>query len=223
MRKLTASAFVSLDGVMQAPGGPEEDPTGGFAFGGWTVPYWEGDDAMGATMERLFASPFALLLGRRTYDIFAGYWPYHEDEIGTAFNAATKYIVTSSDAPLTWKGSVAVKGDIPAAIRRLKQEDGPNLLIQGSSMLLRSLLAEKLVDELTLLTFPVVLGKGKRWYGNDAAPMALDLVDSGVSNKGVTIGRYRPAGEVKTGSFGADEPSEAELERREAMRQEESA
>jgi len=223
MRKLTASAFVSLDGVMQAPGGPQEDPTGGFAFGGWTVPYWQGDDKMGATMERLFASPFALLIGRRTYDIFAAYWPHHEDEIGTAFNAAAKYVVTSSDAPLAWKGSVAVRGDIPAEIRRLKQEDGPDLLIQGSSMLLRTLLADELVDELTLLTFPVVLGKGKRWYGDDAAPRALDLVDSKISNQGVTIGRYRPAGKVETGSFGADEPSEAELERRRAMRQEQLA
>jgi dihydrofolate reductase len=221
MRKLLASAFTSLDGVMQAPGGPEEDPSSGFAFGGWTVPYWEGDRAMGDALDRLFRSDFALLLGRVTYDIFAAYWPNHDDqEIGTAFNAATKYVVTSSTEPLTWAGSIAVRGDIPAEVAKLKQQEGPDLLIQGSAMLLRTMLAEGLLDELTLFTFPVVLGKGKRWYGDDAAPMRLDLVDSALSENGVSVGRYRPAGEVRTGTFVPEEPNEAELARRKALAQE---
>ena len=220
MRKLIASAFVSLDGVMQAPGGPEEDPTGGFRFGGWTVPYWEDDEILGAAMGRLFESPFALLLGRRTYEIFAAYWPYQEGDIADPFNAAVKYVATSSEAPLAWAGSVALHGDIPAEVARLKQEDGPDLLVQGSSVLLRSLLAHQLVDELTLLTFPVLLGTGKRWHGEDAAPAALELFDSAVSANGVMIGRYRPAGEVRTGTFGDQEPSEAERARRDRMEQE---
>ena len=223
MRRLLASAFVSLDGVMQAPGAPQEDPSGGFAYGGWTVPYWEGDDAMGPVMNRLFDAPFALLLGRRTYEIFAAFWPYQDDEIAAAFNPATKYVATSSHEPLAWNGSVAISGDIPAEVARLKEEEGPDLLIQGSATLLHAMLAHRLVDELTLLTFPVVLGKGKRWFGEDAAPAALDLVDSKVSSRGVTIGRYRPAGEVRTGSFVADAPSQVEIERREKLKQEELA
>jgi len=223
MRRLIASAFVSLDGVMQAPGGPEEDPTGGFAFGGWVAPYWQGDDSLDAAMDRLFEAPFALLLGRRTYEIFAAHWPYQDDKIGTAFNAATKYVATSSNAPLAWNGSVALRGDILAEVARLKQEDGPDLLIQGSSVLLHSMLASRLLDELVLLTFPLLLGKGKRWHGDDAAPAALELVDSRISSNGVTIGRYRPAGEVRTGSFVPEEPSEAEIERREKWHEEEVA
>ena len=219
MRKLIASAFVSLDGVMQAPGGPEEDPSGGFRFGGWTVPYWEDDEVLGEAMSQLFSSPFALLLGRRTYEIFAAYWPHQQGDIADPFNAATKYVATSSNAPLAWAGSVALHGDIPAEVARLKEEDGPNLLIQGSSLLLRSLLAQRLVDELTLLSFPVLLGTGKRWHGDDAAPCALELFDSAISTNGIMIGRYRPAGEVRTATFGADEPSEAELARREKMTQ----
>jgi dihydrofolate reductase len=208
---------------MQAPGGPEEDPSGGFAFGGWTVPFWEGDDALGAVMDRLFDAPFALLLGRRTYEIFAAFWPYSDDKIGRAFNAATKYVATSSDAPLAWSGSVALRGGIPAEVARLKREDGPDLLIQGSSELLHAMLAHRLIDELTLLTFPLLLGKGKSWHDENAGPATLELFDSTVSATGVTVGRYRPAGEVRTGSFAADQPSEAEIARREKLREEEFA
>jgi dihydrofolate reductase len=222
MRKLIASAFVSLDGVMQAPGGPEEDPSYGFGFGGWTVPYWEDDAVLGGAMAKLFSSPFALLLGRRTYEIFAAYWPYQQGDIADPFNAATKYVATSSNAPLAWPGSVALHGDIPAEVARLKQEDGPDLLIQGSSVLLRSLLAQGLVDELTLLTFPVLLGAGKRWHGDDAAPTRLELFDSAISPGGIMIGRYRPAGAVRTATFGMDQPSEAERERREKMAREDA-
>jgi len=221
MRRLIASVMVSLDGVMQAPGAPHEDPTGDFEFGGWVAPYWQGDDSLDAALGRLFERPFALLLGRRTYEIFAAHWPYQQDAIGDAFNAATKYVATSSDAPLAWNGSVALRGDIPAEVARVKREDGPDLLIQGSSVLLQSMLASRLVDELTLLTFPLLLGKGKSWHGDDAAPAALELLDSKISSNGVTIGRYRPAGEVRTGSFAPDEPSEAELERREKWHEEE--
>ncbi|HYI64122.1 MAG TPA: dihydrofolate reductase family protein [Allosphingosinicella sp.] len=220
MRKVVAATFVSLDGVMQAPGGPEEDPTGGFAHGGWTVDYW--DDAMGQAMGDLFAEPFDLLLGRRTYEIFAAHWPHIEgDPIAEAFNAVTKYVATSSAEPLTWQNSVALRGDVPMAIGRLKKKDGPKLLIQGSSVLIHALLAHGLIDELRLMIFPVVLGSGKRLFGT--VPEALKLVDSKTSSTGVVMATYTPAGAVTTGSFALNEPSEAEIARREKMKREESA
>lgn len=205
MRKVTASAFVSLDGVMQAPGGPEEDTVGGFKYGGWTVPYWEGDEVLGQQMGKVFSEPYDLLLGRKTYDIFAAYWPKvtdPNDAIAGPFNRATKYVVTSSKEPLTWQNSVALRGNVPAEIARLKKEDGPALLVQGSSQLLHALFANDLLDRLTLLTFPVVLGKGKRVFDESSKPGALKLVDSVVSTNGVTISTYERAGEVKTGTFG---------------------
>jgi dihydrofolate reductase len=154
MRKLVAAAFVSLDGVMQAPGGPPEDPSGGFTHGGWTVPYW--DEPMGRFMVEMFSGPFDLLLGRRTYEIFAAHWPFVEggDPIAERFNAVTKYVATSSAQPLAWQNTVALGGDVAAAIGRLKQEDGPTLLTQGSSVLLQTLLAHGLIDEFRLLVFP---------------------------------------------------------------------
>jgi len=218
MRKVVAATFVSLDGVMQAPGGPEEDPTGGFAHGGWTVNYW--DEAMGKVMDKAFAAPFDLLLGRKTYEIFAAHWPYVEEEPAEKFNAVTKYVVTSSTEPLTWKNSVALRGNVAAEVARLKQGDGPDLLIQGSSQLIQALLANDLIDEFTLLVFPLVLGPGKRLFGEGAVPAALKLVDSKTSTTGVTMSTYQRAGAISTGSFALEKPTEAEIARRERMKRE---
>jgi dihydrofolate reductase len=220
MRKLVAAAFVSLDGVMQAPGGPPEDPTGGFAFGGWTVPYW--DEPMGRFMDELFSSPFALLLGRKTYEIFAAHWPFVEagDPIGESFNAVTKYVATSSAEPLTWANSIALRGDVAAEVARLKREDGPTLLTQGSSVLLQTLLAHDLIDEFRLLVFPLVLGTGKRLFGGGTRPGALKLVSNTVSTSGVVMSVYGRAGAISTGTFELAQPSEAEIARRERMKRE---
>ncbi|PDT10551.1 dihydrofolate reductase family protein [Rhizobium sp. M1] len=220
MRKLVTAAFVSLDGVMQAPGAPEEDPTGDFKLGGWTVNYW--DEPMGEFMDGIFTDPFALLLGRKTYEIFAAHWPFvgQDDPIGKAFNAATKYVATTSQEPLTWENSVPLRGDAVAEIARLKQEDGPDLLTQGSSSLLQSLLAHDLIDELRLLTFPLILGPGKRLFGAGVTPAALKLTANSVSTTGVIMSVYQRAGEVKPGSFAMQEPSQAELARRERMKRE---
>jgi dihydrofolate reductase len=220
MRKLVAAAFISLDGVMQAPGGPPEDPTGGFTFGGWTVPYW--DEPMGRFMEEMFGQPFDLLLGRKTYEIFAAHWPFvpADDPIGERFNAVTKHVATSSTEPLAWANSVALRGDVAAEVARLKQGDGPTLLTQGSSVLLQALLAHDLVDEFRLLVFPLLLGPGKRLFGQGTTPGALKLVASTVSTTGVFMGVYGRAGAVATGSFELAQPSEAEIARRARMERE---
>jgi dihydrofolate reductase len=202
MRKLKVGTFLSVDGVMQAPGAPDEDRSGGFDRGGWVVPYFDAvvDQAVGAQFER----PYELLLGRLTYDIFAAHWPRAEDgpdaALARQFNATTKYVATRSTAPLAWRGSIALRDPV-ADVGRLKQEDGPDLLIQGSGVLVRSLLAAGLVDELTLLTFPVLLGPGKRLFDGEAMPSALTLVGSATSPSGVAIATWRPAGAVDTGSF----------------------
>jgi len=218
MRKLVVSTFTTLDGVMQAPGAPQEDPAGGFAHGGWSVNYW--DDGMNQLIGESFGNSFDLLLGRRTYEIFAAYWPYQKGEIADPFNAVTKYVATSSREPLGWQNSVALEGDVPAAVARLKEGEGPDLLTQGSSVLVQSLLAAGLVDELFLLVFPVLLGEGKRLFGEDAKPGEWSLLDTRTSTTGVIMSRYRPKGPVRTGSFAAQEPSEAELARREKTRRE---
>jgi dihydrofolate reductase len=220
MRKLVAAAFVSLDGVMQAPGGPPEDPSGGFTHGGWTVPYW--DEPMGRFMDEMFSGPFDLLLGRRTYEIFAAHWPFvgSGDPIAERFNAVTKYVATSSAQPLAWHNSVALEGDVAAAIGRLKTENGPTLLTQGSSVLLQTLLAHDLIDEFRLLVFPVILGSGKRLFGGGAKPGALTLTAASVSTSGVTMSVYERAGAISIGSFELEHPSEPELARRERMKRE---
>lgn len=212
MRKVTAATFVSLDGVMQAPGGPEEDTAGGFKFGGWTFHFW--DEVMGQSMDQTFNTPFDLLLGRKTYDIFAAHWPHIQgDPIADKFNAVTKYVATTSDRPLTWKNSVALR-DAATDVARLKQQDGPVLLLQGSSELIQTLLAEDLIDEFRLLVFPVVLGGGKKLFGQGSLPIGLKLVDTKASTTGVIMSTYVRAGEVTTGSFALEQPTEAELERR---------
>lgn len=218
MRQVIAATFLSLDGVMQAPGGPDEDPTGGFAHGGWTVNYWDEpmEQFMGSTMN----APFDLLLGRKTYEIFAAHWPYIQGEpIADKFNAVTKYVATSSTAPLEWKNSVALH-DAAADVARLKREEGPDLLIQGSGDLVQTLLAHDLIDEFRLMVFPLLLGKGKRLFGQGTLPAALKRVDSRVSGTGVTMGTYRRDGAVRTGSFVPAQPSARELARRGKMKRE---
>jgi dihydrofolate reductase len=221
MRKVITGAFVSIDGVMQAPGGPQEDPTGGFAFGGWVVPY--ADEVFGQAVKELFYQPFDLLLGRKTYEIFAAHWPYAEsgpnDFIAQRFNNATKYVATRSKADLTWKGSVALH-DAATDVARLKQENGPALLTQGSSDLIQTLLGNDLIDEIHTFTFPIVLGKGKKLFGAGAKPAAFKLVSSRVSPKGIMIGSYERAGAVATGDYAMDPPTPAEVARRARMKRE---
>ncbi len=218
MRKVVAGAFLSLDGVMQAPGGPEEDPSGGFKFGGWMFPQF--DEALGKKMDESFSEPFDLLLGRKTYEIFAAYWPYQDDEIGRAFDRATKYVATRSKLQLTWKNSVALRGDAAEEVAGLKQQDGPTLLIQGSSDLIQSLLARDLIDEFRLVIAPIVLGDGKKLFGRGAIPVGLELVSSQTSTTGVTMSTYVREGRVTTGSFADDEPSAAEIARRQKLARE---
>ena len=201
MRRLVVSTFVSLDGVAQAPGGPEEDETGGFSLGGWTVPFF--DDSVGAFMDELMGKPFDLVLGRKTYDIFAGFWPTAGEEAGAKpLNDATKYVASREQRDLPWGPSKLLAGDVVEAVRALKQEDGPELQVHGSIDLLQSLHPAGLVDEYRLVTFPVLLGQGKRLFGDGAAPAGLRLSSSRTSDTGVVMSVYEPAGDVVTGSFG---------------------
>lgn len=214
MRRVIGAAFVSLDGVMQAPGGPEEDRSSGFALGGWLFHYF--DEAGGRRIDALFSQPFDLLLGRRTYDIFAAYWPFVEGEnkvMGERFDRAAKYVVTRGEQPLPWRNSYRLSG--LDALAEVKLGEGPDLIIQGSSTLYPQMLAAGLIDRLILMTFPVVLGGGKRLFGDGTPPRSMRMVDHEVTPRGVVIATYEPDGAVETGSFGADmAPSEAELQRR---------
>jgi dihydrofolate reductase len=212
MRKLTGAIFISLDGVIQAPGGPEEDTTSGFRFGGWVQPLW-GED-MGP-FEGLITGEYDLLLGKRTYDIFSAYWPHNQDNpIGEKFQRIDKYVLTHSDEPLEWENSHRLSGNTADAVAELKQSQGRDLLIQGSSTLYPPLLSARLIDRLMLITFPIVLGKGKRLFDGSETAGAMKVVEHFVSSKGVVLTIYEPAGEVPTGSFASKAPSEAELERR---------
>lgn len=220
MRKLTGAVFLSLDGVMQAPGGPEEDQTGGFRFGGWTAPFW--DEDMGP-FEKIIESEYDLLLAKRTYDIFSAYWPYNQDNpIGARFQRINKYVLTHSDEPLTWDHSHKLSGETAAAVAELKRGEGRDLLIQGSSTLYPPLVSAGLIDRLVLMTFPVVLGDGKSIFDSSQKPVGLKLVDSYVSATGVVTAIYEPAGDVQTGTFETKEPSEAELDRREKWAREDA-
>jgi dihydrofolate reductase len=201
MRKIIVLTFVTLDGVMQAPGGPEEDPSSGFQHGGWTVPYF--DEFLGEEMGAQMGRPFDLLLGRKTFEIFAGYWPDHPEE-GPEINSATKYVVSNTLIEHPWEKSVFISdegGGVPKKIRALKAEDGPDLQVHGSAILLQALLAHDLVDELWLKIFPVTVGGGKRLFGDWAIPAAFELVETRVSPVGVIVASYRRAGELETGSF----------------------
>ena len=214
MRRITGAFVQSLDGVMQAPGGPSEDPPGGFEYGGWLAGFW--DDVVDAAIGELFTPPYGLLLGRRTYDIFAAYWPYVEGEaaaMGRAFDAAEKYVLTRGDQPLEWENSHRLAGmDDLAAV---KAGEGPDLIIQGSSTLYPALLKAELLDRLIVMTFPVVLGKGKRAFGDDTPAGALKMVEHKISPGGNVVATYEPDGAVQTGSFGEiDSPRERERQRR---------
>jgi dihydrofolate reductase len=218
MRKIIVATFASLDGVMQAPGGPAEDPTGGFEFGGWVAPYF--DPALGGAMGEIFGRPFDLLLGRKTYEIFAGHWPFvtdPNDPMAGLLNNATKYVASRSRPKLAWRNSRLLDSDIVAALKALKGENGPDLLVQGSSELLQTLWAHSLIDEFSVLTFPVVLGRGKRLFGDGVTPGALKLVKSKAYPTGVVISNYEPDGAVKGGDFQLPEPSAAEMERRRSL------
>jgi dihydrofolate reductase len=203
MRKLIVQTFLTLDGVMQAPGGPGEDDDGGFAHGGWSVNYW--DEQMGQVMGEATSRPFAMVLGRRTYDIMAAYWPNAPEEAGgEVFNDATKYVASRSRPTLEWSNSVLVEGDAADGLAALKQEDGPELQVHGSANLIQTLLAHNLVDQYRLWVFPLVLGSGKRLFADGTVPSGLRLVDSTVSTTGVMMCTYEPAGEVVLGTFAQD-------------------
>ncbi|HSX35691.1 MAG TPA: dihydrofolate reductase family protein [Patescibacteria group bacterium] len=201
MRKIVVLSFISLDGVMQAPGGPDEDTSGDFKYGGWTVPYF--DEFSGNIMSEQMSMPFDLLLGRKTYDIFAGYWPKQDPAgpVAAPFNKATKYVVSGSSPKLTWEKSVLIEGDVTAKLQELKQQDGPMLQVHGSGNLIQTLLKNDLVDELWLKTFPVTLGKGKRLFAEGTIPAAFELMESKTSPSGVIFANYKRSGEIKTGSF----------------------
>ena len=222
MRKIIVGAQVSLDGIMQAPGGPTEDPTKGFKFGGWAMACF--DQEAGEEIGRLFSEPFDLLLGRKTYEIFAAYWPYYDQNadyggIAKRFNEIKKYAVSrSGEVDTSWQGSVLLR-DI-ADIKRLRNEDGPNLVTQGSTQLVHALLANDLVDAISLFTVPVVLGGGKKLFADGSAPHAYKLTRSRVSSTGVMIGHYERDGEIKIGGAPLNSPSQAEAARQERMKRE---
>ena len=201
MRRLIVTTFLTLDGVMQAPGGPEEDPSDGFAYGGWSVNYW--DDVMARFQAQAMRGPFDLVLGRKTYDIFAAYWPTAPEEGGgKPLNDATKYVASRGRPNLDWSKSVLFEGDAAEAVAALKQTNGPELQVHGSGNLVQTLLRHNLVDLYRLWGFPLVLGSGKRLFSEGTIPAGLKLVDTTVSSTGVVIGTYEPAGDVVTGSFG---------------------
>jgi dihydrofolate reductase len=203
MRKIIVLSFIALDGVMQAPGGPEEDTSGGFKYGGWTVPYF--DDFLGKIMDEQMSKPFDLLLGRKTFEIFASYWPHHPEE-GAGINNATKYVASNALTKHEWEKSVFLKGDVVEEIRKLKEQDGPDLQVHGSGNLIQTLLAHDLVDEFWLKIFPVTLGMGKRLFDTGTIPASYTLVESKSSPSGVIIASFKRAGEVKTGSFALENP-----------------
>jgi dihydrofolate reductase len=199
---LRSTTFLTLDGVMQAPGGPGEDEEGGFSKGGWSVNFF--DDEVGEAMDTFMSVPFDLVLGRKTYDIFAAYWPNASPEdAAKPLNAATKYVASRGRPNLSWERSVLLEGDVAQAVASLKQEDGPELQVHGSGDLLQTLIREGVVDEFQLLVFPVLVGSGKRLFAQGTVPASLKLIESRVSPSGVFIGRYQPAGELVTGTFGA--------------------
>lgn len=198
MRKIIVLEFLTLDGVMQAPGGPEEDTAGGFQFGGWTVPYF--DDFSGKMMAKQMKQPFSLLLGRKTFEIFASYWPEHADN-WPGINEATKYVASHTLSSSEWENSVILKGEVGQELKKIKKEKGPDLHVYGSGNLVQTLLKHDLVDELWLKIFPITLGKGKRLFEEGTTPAAFELVESQVTPSGVIFANYKRAGKVKTGSF----------------------
>ncbi len=198
MRKIIVLSFITLDGIMQAPGGPTEDTSGEFKYGGWTVPYF--DQYLGEVMGEQMSQPFDLLLGRKTFELFASYWPQHQEE-GPGINKATKYVASKTLTTHTWSKTVFLKGNVVEEIRQLKKQDGPNLQVHGSPNFIQTLLEHELIDELWLKIFPVTLGAGKRLFAGGTIPASFTLVDSKTSPSGVIIANFKRAGKVKTGSI----------------------
>jgi dihydrofolate reductase len=223
MRKIITGAFISLDGVLQAPGGPSEDPTKGFQFGGWLVPHM--DEAFGAEIDGTLSGPYDLLLGRKTYEIFAAHWPYYDADdsdggIAKTFNRITKYVCTrSGEVDTGWQGTVVLR-DAAKEVAKLRQEDGPKLLTQGSGDLIQTLLAADLIDELHLFIAPVVLGRGKKLFTDAAKPAGFKMFHHAVTPNGVVCARYRREGEITVGDYGLVEPSPREKLRQERMKRE---
>ena len=213
MKKLIVNTFMSLDGVMQSPGGPDEDPTGGFTLGGWAVNYF--DDEM---MEQMAESaPYELLLGRGTYQIFAAHWPHDEGPIADHLNSTRKHVASTTLEQLDWNNSTLITGDVADYVAALKTEDGPEIQVHGSPGLIQTLLQHDLIDEYRMWIFPVVIGTGKRFFGDGTIPGGLKLVDSKATKSGVTVNTYERAGGITPGSFEFDEPTEAEIERRRGL------
>lgn len=217
MRRLIASTFVSLDGIMQAPGGPEEDPTGSFTLGGWMFGY--ADESMDISASGFDGKDRELLLGRRTYQIFEAYWPYQPGDhpVAKTLNAAKKHVASRTLTTLDWNNSSLLQGDVVAAVAALKARPGPDLQLIGSGNLIQTLQAASLIDEYNVWTFPAVLGRGKRLFGETAKPSSLRLVRSQVSPSGVVMSTYVPDGDIRPGTFASIEPSEKELARRRMM------
>jgi dihydrofolate reductase len=202
MRKIIVQEFITLDGVMQAPGGPEEDASSSFKYGGWTAPYFaEADEAAGEFMQKWMEST-DILLGRTTYEIFAAYWPQHAD-MWPGINDVTKYVVSDEPIELTWQNSELITGDVVEQLKKLRDSEGPSIKVHGSSKVAQTLFENDLVDELCLMTFPVILGTGKRLFAEGSVPAAFTMTDSLVTSNGVVFGYYKRAGEVKTGTIGA--------------------
>ena len=214
MGKIALTQLMSLDGVMQSPGGPDEDPTGSFGHGGWAVPYFD-DDMMSDIAE---SDPYELLLGRGTYEIFAAHWPYvTDDPIADHLNSTRKHVASTTLDQVEWNNSTLITGDVAEYVATLKSQDGPEIQVHGSPGLIQTLLKHDLIDEFRLWIFPVVIGTGKRFFGDGTIPAALKLIDSKVSKTGVTINAYERAGDINPGSFEFDQPTEAELERRKRL------
>jgi dihydrofolate reductase len=222
MRKIITNTFITLDGVMQAPGGPEEDPTGGFKYGGWSVNYW--DEMMGKVIVESMSKPFDLLLGRKTYDIFAAHWPNMKNDldklnamIADRLNSGRKYVVSKTLAKTDWENSTLIMDDAVKEIIELKKQDGPEIQVHGSSNLIQTLLKNDLIDEFRVWTFPLTVGAGKRLFGEGTLPTGLKLLDSKTSTTGVNIATYAGSGKISIGSFMLGNPTEAELIRRKRL------
>ena len=212
MRKLVVNTFMSLDGVMQSPGGPDEDPTGGFTHGGWAVNYFD-DEMMGQMSE----AGYELLLGRGTYEIFAAHWPHDEGPIADHLNSTRKHVASTTLGQVDWNNSTLITGDVADYVAALKTEDGDEIQVHGSPGLIQTLLKHDLIDEFRLWIFPVVIGTGKRFFGDGTIPAGLKLVDSRATKTGVTVNTYERGDEINPGSFEFDEPTEAEVERRKRL------
>ncbi|SHN31915.1 dihydrofolate reductase family protein [Chitinophaga sp. CF418] len=220
MRKIIVCTFMTMDGVLQAPGGPQEDTSGGFKWGGWMFHY--GDDITDNKLGQIMSKPFDLLLGRRTYEIFAAYWPYQNSDnpIAALFNRIRKYVVSSNNIDLPWDGSALITGDTISELKKLKEQDGPDLLVHGSSVLIQSLLANNLIDELHIWTFPVTLGEGRKLFQNGTQAAQWKLTDALIATTGAIVASYVPDGDVVLSELPSDVVSEAEIARREKFAKE---